>query len=164
MGTGEFPAPHAVSIPMRYAVLLRDLRLSVPVFDDNFNPEEFSTIFGALKGLQVRMVNFEHNLDKIELGMNKLEHRIDKMEHHMAQLQKELDFVECDQDSPYYASPAHGAMIMNTQQHYYIEDCPSSIIPDAHRDSANLLALEPPQQCRSSRRHPSPSPSPSPPS
>ncbi|KAG0560724.1 hypothetical protein M758_9G007500 [Ceratodon purpureus] len=145
MGTGEFPTPQAVSIPMRYAVLLRDLRLSVPVFDDNFNPEEFATIFGALKGLQVRMVNFEHNLDKIELGMSKLEHRIDKMELHMEQLQKELDG---DPDSPSPTSQHHHDVV-NMQMpmqinapHFYLEDRPPSSpipIPDvAHRHPVDV--------------------------
>nr|PNR54588.1 hypothetical protein PHYPA_008265 [Physcomitrium patens] len=50
------------------------------LFDDNFNLDRFSTIFGALKCMQVHMEKFEHNLDTIELGMNKLEHRIDNME------------------------------------------------------------------------------------
>lgn len=79
---------------MQYAVLLRDLRLSVPVFDKNFEKDHFSNIFVTLRNFEHRMQNFEHHMDKIEYAMGKLEHRIDKMERRMVKLQTELDSVE----------------------------------------------------------------------
>lgn len=140
MGSGEeISTPvQSISIPMRYAVLLRDLRLSVPVFDDKFNPDEFSTIFGALKGLQVRMMKFEHNLDKIELGMNKLEHRIDSMEQHMDELHNLMD----PESPPEQQDPQQQEQ---QELHYCIEDCPrDNIIPQEcePREKPELLIKE----------------------
>nr|PNR60251.1 hypothetical protein PHYPA_003044 [Physcomitrium patens] len=144
MGIGEFPAPHTISIPMRYAILLRDLRLSFPVCDDSFNPDDFSTIFGALKCLQVRMGKFEHNLDTIELGMSKLEHRIDNMELLMEQLQRELNYGEGEVDPPNSCSRMHETQQQHQQQYTPPSPHPSLTPPSNSTSAAHVLALEPP--------------------
>lgn len=87
MGSVGFSSLHSISIPMHYAVLLRDLRLSVPVFDNNFNKEAFTMISGALQVLQQRMSKLDHNLDRFDCSMNQLEQRIHRMETRMEKLQ-----------------------------------------------------------------------------
>ena len=96
MGSVGFSSLHSISIPMHYAVLLRDLRLSVPVFDNNFNKEAFTMISGALQVLQQRMSKLDHNLDRFDCGMNQLEQRIHRMETRMEKLQQESAFLDQD--------------------------------------------------------------------
>lgn len=94
MGSVGFSSLHSISIPMHYAVLLRDLRLSVPVFDNNFNKEAFTMISGALQVLQQRMSKLDHNLDRFDCSMNQLEQRIHRMETRMEKLQQESAFLD----------------------------------------------------------------------
>lgn len=75
---------------------MRDLRLSVPVFDNNFNKEAFTMISGALQVLQQRLSKLDHNLDRFDCGMNQLEQRIHRMETRMEKLQQESAFLDQD--------------------------------------------------------------------
>lgn len=96
MGSVGFSSLHSMSIPMHYAVLLRDLRLSVPVFDNDFNKEAFTMISGALQVLQQRMSKLDHGLDRFDCGMQRLEQRIQRMQARMEKLQQESAFLDHD--------------------------------------------------------------------